>query len=163
MFHLIFFTLFLGVWMFLITSNWEQYKQLTCKPARYPNSTNSCCTTNETRCECFWPPTFFKVRDVVMSVFFEKHATRWNKSIVYRPNFLPRSTTWYSMWWRRSFLRQHLRVWICIIIFIEVLNCCKSWFIFIYVQYFYYDIFFPAQVHFILQEYWIRWRMVLKL
>ena len=43
--------------MFL-TSNWEQ---LTCKPARYPNSTNSCCTTNETKCECFWPPTFFKV------------------------------------------------------------------------------------------------------
>eukprot|EP01035_Chromulina_nebulosa_P024791 gene24791-32285_t len=43
-----------------LTSNCEQ---LTCKPARYPNSTNSCCTTHECRSECFWPPTFYKVVD----------------------------------------------------------------------------------------------------
>jgi len=45
------------------TSNWEQ---MTCKPARYPNSTNACCVTNRTNCECVWPPTFFKFIDQVL-------------------------------------------------------------------------------------------------
>ena len=43
-------------------SNWEQ---LTCKVARHPNSTNACCVTNMTKCECVWPPVFVKVSYIV--------------------------------------------------------------------------------------------------
>jgi len=43
--------------VYSLFSNWEQ---LSCKPARYPNSTNACCVTNMTKCECVYPPTLTK-------------------------------------------------------------------------------------------------------